>query len=209
MSYDLSVGRDSVHIGAGVLFGEGARASTLWRVDRWDADQTAWVAARCGVSRPDAADFAQFHIGPYETSEVMGNLVTTAGWTRLMNLLTAQGGTQALDATHTRIGVGDATTPAEGYGDVDLAAAAGSTHRWFQPASGVGTLGTRTLSFQATFGVSDGNFSWNEFGIDVTSTTAAAGNTIGALLFNHRVGIAQGSKVSGQTWTATATLSFS
>lgn len=187
---------------------EHARGTTQWKIERWDEDATARAAALLG-RQPEAADFHELGIAPYAVSEFAGNLITNAGWTRLMNLLTNQGGTQALDATHTRIGVGNATTPAEAYTDTDLAAAAGSANRWFQPVSGAGTLGTRTLTFSASFGSADGNFSWNEFGIDVTSAAAAGGNTVGALLWNHKVGISQGTKASGQTWTATATISFS
>jgi hypothetical protein len=139
---------------------------------------------------------------------LVGNLITNAGWTRLMNLLTAQGGTQALSATATRIGVGNSNT-AEAYTDTDLGAAAGASNRFFQPVSGAGSLGTRTLAFSATFGTSDGNFAWNEFGLDVGTPTVTSGTTVNALLFNHKAGIAQGTKASGQTWTATATLTFS
>lgn len=181
--------------------------TTRWRVDRWDADATSWAAHRLGIVAPTAADFARLCIAPYLSTELVGNLITTAGWTRLMNLLTNQGATQALDATHTRIGVGNGVT-AEAYTDADLAAAAGSANRWFQPVSGAGTLGTRTLAFAASFGTADGNFAWNEFGIDATSGAAAAGNTVGVLLFNRKAGIAQGTKASGQTWTATATLTW-
>lgn len=182
------------------------RATTRWQVDRWDADQTAWAKTRSGLIAPTGADFAALGVRPYESSELVGNLITTAGWARLGNLATNQGATQALDATHTRIGVGDGTTPAEAYADTDLAAAAGSTHRWFQLVSGAGTVGTRTLAFAATFASADGNFAWNEFGIDVGNTTST--NAVAALLFNHKVGIAQGTKASGQTWTATATITW-
>jgi hypothetical protein len=204
---DTAKATDSLSVGAASTLTDTARGTSLWRIDRWDADQTAWADRRC-QGQPQAADFELLGVQPYETSEFTGNLITTAGWTRLMNLLTNQGSTQALDATHTRIGVGDATTPAEAYADTDLAAAAGSTHRWFQPVSGAGTLGTRTLAFAASFGTSDGNFAWNELGLDVTSSAASASNAVGALLFNHKVGIAQGTKASGQTWTATATITF-
>jgi hypothetical protein len=184
-----------------------AHGTTLWRVDRWDADQTSWVQARTGLAAPDAQDFRRLDVTPYLASEVLGNLITTAGWTRLMSLLTAGGG-QALTATSVRIGVGNGST-SEAYGDTDLAAAAGSSNRYFQPVSAGGTLGTRTLAFAATFGTSDGNFTWNEFGIDVGTPTVAGGTTVGALLFNRKAGIAQGTKASGQTWTATATITFS
>lgn len=184
-----------------------ARGTTLWRVDRWDADQTDWVKTRTGLIAPDADDFRRLGVESYETTEVLGNLITNAGWTRLMNLLTAQGGTQALTSTAVRIGVGNGST-AEAYADTDLAAAAGASNRYFQPVSGPGTLGTRTLAFSATFASGDGNFAWNEFGLDVGTPTVSGGTTVAALLFNRKAGIAQGTKASGQTWTATATLTF-
>jgi hypothetical protein len=209
MSIDAVRARDAVAVGAAVpVPRDSAHGTTLWQVERWDTDQTGWVAAKSGLAVPQGADFHRLGVQPYDVSEVLGNLITTSGWTRLMNLLTNQGSTQALDSTHTRIGVGDGTT-AETYADTDLAAAAGSTHRWFQPVSAAGSLGTRTLSFSATFGTSDGNFAWNEFCLDATSSAATAGNTVGALLFNRKASIAQGTKASGQTWTATATLTFS
>jgi hypothetical protein len=162
------------------------------------------VARKTG-REPHAIDFQTFGVTPYRVSEVVGNLITNAGWTRLMNLLTNQGATQALDATHARIGVGNSNT-AEAYTDTDLGAAAGSANRWFQLVSGAGTLGTRTLAFSATFASGDGNFAWNEFGLDFGT---ASGNTVTAPLFNHKAGIAQGTKASGQSWTATATITFS
>jgi hypothetical protein len=203
---DFAHAHDGLAVRAGSPFADGGCGTTHWHVQRWDEEQTRWVKTRTGLVAPTAGDFMRLKVAPYRVSELTGNLITNAGWTRLMNLLTNQGATQAYDAAHTRIGVGDGTTPAEAYADTDLAAAAGSTHRWFQLVSGAGTLGTRTLAWSATFGTSDGNFAWNEFGIDAGT---ASGNTVTAPLLNHKVGIAQGTKASGQTWTATATLTFS
>lgn len=202
---DFAQAADDLCIGVRAPLADPAFGTTLWRVARWDEAQTAWAARKLGHA-PIDLDFRALGVRPYRVTEFAGNLITNAGWTRLMNLLTNQGATQAFDATHTRIGVGDGTTPAEAYADTDLAAAAGSTHRWFQLVSGAGTLGTRTLSWSASFGTADGNFAWNEFGIDQGT---ASGNTVTAVLLNHKVGISQGTKASGQTWTATATITFS
>lgn len=206
---DSAHGRDSVRVGAEVSLKDVCRASTHWLISRYTKEQTDSVKLMTGTPHNVSDElFSRYGAIPFRTSVVHGNLIANAGWTRLMNLLTNQGATQALDATHTRIGVGNSST-AETYTDTDLIAAAGSANRWFQPVTGAGTLGTRTLAFAASFGGSDGNFAWNEFGIDVTSGTAAAGNTVGALLFNRKAGIAQGTKANGQTWTVTATITFS
>lgn len=205
MGRDFGQADDRIAVGATVpLPFDSGHGFTQWMVERWDADQTDWAMRRSGLIAPHGPDFHRLGVTPYAVSEVVGNLITNAGWTRLMNLLTNQGATQALDATHARIGVGNSNT-AEAYTDTDLAASAGSTNRWFQLVSGAGSLGTRTLAFTATFGTADGNFAWNEFGIDFGT---ASGNTVTAPLFNRKAGIAQGTKAAGQTWTATATLTF-
>ena len=219
MGNDNGRAADSIGVGAALALPDRSFGTTHWRVERWDEEQTRKALARLrdrGLVIPGDPDaemsiglspgvFRSFGIEPYEVSEVVGNLITNAGWTRLMNLLTNQAATQALDATHARIGVGNSNT-AEAYTDTDLGAAAGSANRWFQLVSGAGTLGTRTLAFSATFGTADGNFAWNEFGLDFGTASA---NTVTAPLFNHKAGIAQGTKASGQTWTATATITFS
>lgn len=181
--------------------------TTRWKVERFGELATAELK-HVLKRQPTRADFDAYGFQPYRVTEFTGNLITNAGWTRLMNLLTNQGGTQALTATAVRIGVGNSNTAAA-YTDTDLGASAGSSNRWFQPVTGAGSLGTRTLQFQASFGSTDGNFAWNEFGLDVGTPTVSAGATVNALLFNHVAGIAQGTKASGQTWTATATISFS
>lgn len=225
MGNDFGHAHDGISAAVAAPLADRSFGTTRWTVQRWDEEQTQYAMRRLGelgIALPAHISeaegnyagysvaiapevFRQFGILPYSVTEVIGNLITNAGWTRLMNLLTNQGATQALDATHARIGVGNSNT-AEAYADTDLNAAAGSANRWFQLVSGAGSLGTRTLAFSATFGTADGNFAWNEFGLDFGTASA---NTVTAPLFNHKASIAQGTKASGQTWTATATLTFS
>lgn len=204
---DFGYGNDSISVGAAVPLMDSCRATTLWTVERWGEYDVQFLTRQLG-REPIGADFHKYGIESYRTTEFVGNLITNAGWTRLLNLGTNQGATQALTATSVRIGVGNAATPAEAYTDTDLAASAGSSNRWFQPVSGAGTVGTKTLTFTASFAGSDANFSWNEFGLDVGTPTVTAGATVSALLFNHKVAISQGAKANGQVWTTTAQLTF-
>jgi hypothetical protein len=207
MTSDPATATDTVNVGVGASLPETAAGTTLWRVDRWDAEQTAWAARRC-QGQPDARDFAVLNVRPYSTTEHLGNAVLQAGWARVLaNLTSVPASTAVFDGTHTRIGVGDGSTAVNAVTDTDLSAGAGSTHRWFQLVSGAPTIGgtiPKTCTWSATFGVGDGNFTWSEFGID---NGTASGNTVSAPLLNRALS-AQGAKVSGQTWTVTATLSW-
>jgi hypothetical protein len=150
----------------------------------------------------EAAHLAQ---RPYEVNEVPGNLLTTAGIGRIVTLLTAGTG-NLISSTTARVGVGNGVTTAV-IGDTDLSAAAGSTNRWFQTCTV--TIPSNVLTFAATFASADGNFAWAECGFDIGTATVASSNAVSAVLLNHKSGIAQGTKASGQVWTATGSVTFS
>jgi hypothetical protein len=203
---DAEHGAGTDRLGVACACGHRERGfgTTVWRVDRWDAEQTAWAQRRVTGAPVQDRHFRRLGIKPYLVTETTGNLITNAGYTRIGNLFTAQGATQAFDAAHCRIGAGNGST-AVAYTDTDLSAVAGSANRWFQLVSAVFTIGaTRTWTVAATFGTADGNFTWNEFGIDQGT---ASGNTVTAILLNHALS-SQGTKASGQTWTATATITW-
>jgi hypothetical protein len=152
------------------------------------------------------ADDESYAFGlPYEINDIPGNLLTTAGIGRIVTLLNAGTG-NLITTTTARVGVGNGVGTAA-IGDTDLSAAAGSANRWFQTCTV--TTPSNVLTFAATFASADGNFAWNEFGIDIGTATVTSGNTVNAVLLNHKTSIAQGTKASGQTWTATATVTFS
>ena len=201
---DAGRAEDLMGVGAGVPLGEVATGTTLWRVDRWDADQTHWAMQRTGGFQPSDRDFTALGIRPYATTEHLGNAVLQAGWARVLaNLTSVPASTAIFDATHTRIGVGDGSTAVNAVSNTDLS----GSSKWFQLVSGAPTIGgtiPKTCAWSATFGTSDGNFTWSEFGID---NGTASGNTVSAPLLNRALS-AQGAKVSGQTWTVTATLSW-
>lgn len=182
------------------------RHTTTWRIQRWDEEQTRWVQRVSGLICPDASVFEHYRV-PFVEDVVEGNLLTTAGLGRLSSLLTGGGG-QVITNTSARIGVGDGAGTAA-VGDTDLSAAAGSTHRWFQIMDATfPQVSGGVLTLKSTFGTGDGNFAWNEFGVDVGTPTVSSGNTVAALLYNHKTSIAQGTKASGQTWAATATITI-
>jgi hypothetical protein len=173
-------------------------------IQRWDEEQTRRAVA-AGILEPGPEDFARLGIAPYDVSVVEDNLLTTAGIGRFVTLLNAGTG-NVLSSTTARVGLGNGAGTAA-IGDTDLSAAVGSANRWFQTCTV--TTPSNVVTAVATFGTADGNFAWNEWGIDIGTATVTSGNTVNAVLFNHKTSIAQGTKASGQTWTATATVTFS
>jgi hypothetical protein len=145
-------------------------------------------------------DTADFEAGsePDEVLEDRGNLLLNAGITRLINLLTGAGGT-AYNAANSRIGVGNSTTAAAA-GQTDLQGAS----KYFKLVDSVTPSG-QTITWVATFGSSDGNFAWEEWGVD---NGTASGATVTAPLLNRKVS-AMGTKGSGSTWTITVTITIS
>jgi len=138
-------------------------------------------------------------------SEFAGNLLTTAGLTRLMNLFTAAG--QAMTNTSARLGVGDGTTAAA-VGDTDLSALAGSTHRQFEIMQATyPSVSGGVVTLQVIFTTGEANFHWQEWGIDIGTPTVTAGTTVNATLVNHKV-IDLGTKTSAAAWTFTVTITI-
>lgn len=208
MSNDIARAVDGFEVGVLAALREGFRARTTWLVERWDEEATRWVRNRSGLQRPAAAVFERLQVRPYATAEVVGNLLTTAGLNRLTSLAIAGGG-QGMTNTATRIGAGNGGGTAA-VGDTDLSASAGSANRWFQVMDATFPQQSNgVLTYKSTFASADGNFAWNEFGIDIGTPTVTSGNTVNAVLFNHKTSIAQGTKASGQTWAATATITIS
>lgn len=185
---------------------EPAKWTVAWTLEKFDEDATRRLTEQLG-REPTGDDFAAAGVLPFDVVEVADNLLTTAGLTRLMNLLIGAGG-QALTATSGRIGVGNSST-AEAVGQTDLQAAAGATNRYFQPFDATyPQVSGGVLTVKSTFGGSDGNFAWAEWGIDIGTPTVAGGTTVSAVLFNRKVA-ANGTKTSGQSWAFTCTVTIS
>jgi hypothetical protein len=180
-----------------------------WRahatVEKWDGDQVAYVTGKTGILAPSGGLLAS-HVDAYEVVESPGNILTTAGLTRLTSLLTAGGG-QALTATSTRLGVGNGSTGVT-VADTDLSAAAGSANRWFMPMDATyPSVSAGVLTAKATWAAADGNFVWAEWCIDVGAPTVTAGATVNACMFNRKVA-ALGTKISPAVWALTTTITI-
>lgn len=188
---------------------QGIKWTPRATVEKWDADQTDWVKGKTGLVAPRAADFAALKVRPIETIEQEGNLLTTAGLTRISNLIIGTGSTQAATNTAARLGTGNGAGTAA-VGDTDLSASAGSTNRWFQIMDATfPSVSAGVITFKATFASADGNYAWNEWGIDIGTPTVTSGNTVAATLLNHKTSASLGTKTAGSSWAFTATITLS
>jgi hypothetical protein len=198
-----------IHVG--LSGSESGRAHGMLTVARWDDDAASWVSRKLGGARagqrgfiqPGPVDFHRYGVRPYSETTDGPNLLVTGGWDRVLLLAIAGGGTTYASA-NARIGVGTATAAAaSSQTDLSASTAAGSNRYWKQ-VTGAPTVGTgsavRRLAFVSTFGTGVANFAWAEAGVDAGG--ADADNGAASNLLNRLVS-AQGTKASGQTWTAT------
>lgn len=203
---------------------ERLRIWTTFRVDRWDAEQTQWAwryheLPPAHLLRPGFA-LKPFHfatagkggIKPYSTTiDEDCNLVVLGGWAAILGSIAGTSVTNKFSATQGRIGVGTSSAAAaatQTYLQGDTGAA--STTSYYQLVSSAPTISTAaspaTLVFTASFGTATANFAWNEFGTDNWSASGVTAQGLGANeVFYNRGVSAQGTKSSGQTWTATET----
>lgn len=158
---------------------EKATHKTLWRIKKFANDE----AFKKGKA--------------YEEKEIKGNILVNAGINALLTLLAGGGGT-AFDNSNAYLGVGDSTTAASAT-QTDLQASTNKLRKAMN--SGYPTYGTsQKITFQADFGSTDANFSWQEFGTFNAST--------GGTMLDRKVSN-QGTKASGQTWQLTLEITLS
>jgi hypothetical protein len=208
-------------VGAGAPVHEAAGVHTDFRVRRWDASQTAYVARKvrnggtryAGVRELTPRIFEHFMVRPYEdTTDYDCNLIVQNGWVALLGGVAGTTMSPKFGAANARIGVGTSATAAA-YAQTTLQGDTGaaSTTSYFKLCSGAPTIATGssppTLTFTSVFGTAVANFAWQEFGSDAGTADSVSNATTGGTFFNRGVS-SQGTKASGQTWTATETISF-
>jgi len=135
-------------------------------------------------------------LDPVEVIVEEGNLLTTAGATALLTLLIGGGGS-AFNNANSYLGVGDSTTAAA-VGQTDLQAATNKLRKAMD--AGYPQVSAGTVTWRATFGTSDANWAWQEWGV---FNAAAAGT-----MLNRKV-TSLGTKTSAATWQLTVTVTIS
>lgn len=185
---------------------EPAQWTVHAHVDKYGPDQVQETADVLGKDDVTADDLQRIAGEPDDEADANGNMLLTAGMNRLWSLLTGAGG-QPMTATATRLGAGNSTV-AEAAGQTDLQAAAGAANRWFAVMdSGYPQLAAGVLTLRSTFNTGDGNFNWQEWGVDIGTPTVTAGATVNAVLFNRKRA-ALDIKASGAIWVFTVTLTI-
>jgi hypothetical protein len=179
---------------------ESGRGTTDWKFERFDAEQAAWVTRTTGIAEPRRGLFRECRVRPYSVTEHHGNVITNAGWQAALASATGSG-SPLFTSTHGRLGVGTSTTAATA---ADTTLGTPTLFKFMAAAPSVGSGTNRTWTFVATFASGDANVHWQEFGLDTGTTD---GSTVSGTFYNHAVSD-QSTKVSGQVWTATATVSF-
>lgn len=173
-------------------------------VEKWDQDQVDWVIGKSGIAVPDGTLLGKY-LEPYEIVEAKGNLLTTAGLTRITSLITAGGG-QGATNTSARTGVGNSATAAT-VGQTDLQASSGSSNRQFNVMDATfPSVSAGVITFKSTFASGEANFVWNEWCIDIGTPTVSAGTTVNACMLNRKVE-SLGTKSSG-SWALTTTITL-
>ena len=140
---------------------------------------------------------------PHEVDVVHGNILAYGGisciWQSLIGNGTASAGQNLtyFNNSQAAVGVGDSTTAAAAT-QTDLQASTNKLRvamnaTYPQQTDGV-VVGAATITFQSTFGSSQGNYVWAEVGV-FNSATAATGRMLNRLVQSL------GTKVSGGSWS--------
>jgi hypothetical protein len=220
---DITGASERLAVAVGAPMMEYVKVSTSFNVKRYDEDMTAWASRKLGYGEHLAPlggsqgltpqQFASVGIHPYlETQEDDCNLIVQNGWIALLGGVAGTTMSPKFDSAHGRIGVGTSSTAAA-YAQTTLQGDTGaaSTTSYFKLVSGAPTISTGssppTLVFVSAFGTAVANFAWQEFGTDAGTADSVSNATTGGTFFNRGVS-SQGTKASGQTWTATETISF-
>lgn len=158
---------------------------------------------RCRTLVHKYADDAAFLAGdPFEVLDIDGNLLLYGGASAIWHRLTGGTTVSAFSNANAYIGVGDSSTAAAA-GQTDLQAATNKLRKamdsTYPQHTDAVTSGGASVTFKSTFGTSDANFTWAEWGIFNASTSGR--------MLNRKVE-SLGVKAAGSTWALTLSLSL-
>jgi len=164
------------------------------RIDRFtDPDGKIAEFLRGGGSIEEAIKRFGKYLGKVEFG---WNLLLNEGIGELWDLACGLGTPTAFDSTNARVGVGDDTTPAS----ADQTALLGVNQLYVGMDTGYPTRTAQTVDWRGTFDGTQANWAWQEFSVDNGSV---------ALINLNRLVSDQGTKVSGQTWVLTISITLS
>lgn len=133
----------------------------------------------------------------YNTSEFENNGLANAGIDELWTLVGGTGATQ-FDSTNAYIGVGDDNT-VFAAAQTDLQAVANKLRKGMEAT--YPTYGSsQKITFKSSFGGTDANWHWEEFGVFNAS--------VAGVMLNRKVED-EGPKTAGQTWVVTLEITLS
>lgn len=183
--------------------------STLFRVEKWDADQIAWTRRRLDRPpgwEPGLVHLAAARVAPFEVYEKPdANRVLDAGWQMLMRGVTSGQVITQFSQTVGRIGASDTTgTPA--YTDTGLFGATNNQWVLCGAAPVAGATHTAGIAWSAVFGQSLANWTWADFGVD-SGTGTGTGAAATAPFFSHGTA-SPGAKTSAQVWNVSVTVTW-
>lgn len=179
-------------------------------VAKFNPETVADITRKLG-HRPTAEDYAR--ITPDEIVTADGNELTTAGLSRIANLIIGTASTPAFSGPSTGakglIGVGNGTA-AFGAGQTDLQGAS----KFFAPITGTPSVSGGAFTASTLFLAAEANFAWEEWcfaigtGTTVKNAALATAGGGSAVMLNRKVQTL-GTKASGAEWTLTATVTLS
>jgi hypothetical protein len=177
------------------LVGELGKGTSITRIYKFrDPDGLVERLGKSGVPAEKLAEMFPDRLE--EVEEVKGNVFLSEGIQFIWKAVTGQSGLTYFGSSSC-IGVGDGTTAA----DSSQTGLQGTNKLYKQVDSGYPQLSGNSVIFQATFGGTDANFTWNEWTV---------ANGCGDSYVNlNRKQETLGTKSSGATWILQVQLTIS
>jgi hypothetical protein len=208
-AHDFGKGSESVKSVEVKEIKETGKVSPVWTIHKFN-DEDGKVAAftRQGHSADEASKvFADRYLG---VNKFAGNVLLNGGITIMWNLIGAAGAT-SFTAAHARLGVGNDNTHSGDATQTGLIATGAANVR-YQIVDST-TVTAQSIAWQATYTGAIANFLWTEFGADDDAVDgsgfAVTSYSAGVIGMMDRLVSAQGTKVAGQTWILTLTVTLS